>query len=144
MAEELQVETSRVLKHECHLKPNITWEEARALEEVKQEKSRVILAADKGVTVVVLDKQEYINKAQDLLAQGTHKDPDNKDKNKLINMLRTTKEEGVIGDNTYQRLYPACTGLPKFNGVSKIHKKDTQAHCFQHGFRYIWSGLGVG
>ena len=51
------------------LKPNITREEARALNILKLENSTVVLTKDKGVAMVVLDKQEYINKTQDLLGQ---------------------------------------------------------------------------
>ena len=51
---------------------------------------------DKGVAMVVLDRQNYINKAKDLLAhRHTHSpltaDPTSKHKNKLINMFRTIK-----------------------------------------------------
>ena len=66
MAEEHRAETSQVLKYDCFLKPNNSREEARALKELKQDKSRVILTANKGAEMVVLDKQNCINKAQDL------------------------------------------------------------------------------
>ena len=61
VAEELRVETSRVLKYDCHLKPNLTMEEAWVLKEPKEDKSMVILKVDKGMAMVVLDKQDYIN-----------------------------------------------------------------------------------
>ena len=48
-------------------KSNISKEEAQALAELRRYQSRVILAADKGVALVVLDKAEYNIKAQDLL-----------------------------------------------------------------------------
>ena len=69
MAEELRAETSQLLKQNCSLKPSISRKGARALKELKQDKSRVILTVNKWVAMVVLDKQDYTNKAHDLLAQ---------------------------------------------------------------------------
>ena len=59
MAEDLRVETNRI--PECMSpKPNITEEEAKVLKELRQDKDRVILTVDKGMALVVLDKQDYI------------------------------------------------------------------------------------
>ena len=69
MAEELKAETNRVLKCVFNPKPNITQEEAKALKDLRQEKDRVILTTSKGMTMVALDRQYYINKAKDLMAQ---------------------------------------------------------------------------
>ena len=48
-------------------KHNISWEEFKATKELKEDSSRVILTADKGVAMVGMDKQDYCNKAQYLL-----------------------------------------------------------------------------
>ena len=52
--------------------------------------------ADKGVAMVVMDRQEYINKSNNLLAQPAYrplpKDPTNKVKAKLISILRKAKK----------------------------------------------------
>ena len=68
VAGELKAETSIVLTCDYHLQHNITREEARALKELKQD-MMVILTADKGMTMVVLDKEGHINKVEGLLAQ---------------------------------------------------------------------------
>ena len=65
-----------------------------------------MLSVDKGVVMVVLDRQDYISKAMNLLAdRDTYgpltTDPTNKHKNKLINMLRTIRPEGGLRFNTY-------------------------------------------
>ena len=67
-------------------------EEAQALAELRKDHSRVILTADKGVALVVMDGAEYNHKAQKLLEdRGTYKeiktDPTNELKNKIINLL---------------------------------------------------------
>ena len=84
------------------------------------------LTADKGVALVVIDKAEYIKKAEDLLKEKTYKkiteDPTVKQKNKLINILRNIKTEGSLNEETYRRLYPKGAGSPKFYGLPKIHE----------------------
>ena len=42
-------------------KPKINKEESKTLNKLRQDKDRVILTADKGVALVVLDRQDYIN-----------------------------------------------------------------------------------
>ena len=105
---------------------NISKEEFRALRELKMDNNRLILTADKGVALVVIDKAEYIKKAEELLKEKTYKkiteDPTVKQKNKLINILRNIKTEGGLNEETYRRLYPTGAGSPKFYGLPKIHK----------------------
>ena len=83
--------------------------------------SWVILMAEKGVALVMLDKQDYINKAGNFLEQSdTHSilsaDPTNKQKNKLINIPQIIKAEGGLGDNTYKRLCSTGAGHPSSMG----------------------------
>ena len=98
----------------------------KAWEELKKDKNRIILTADKGVSIVVIDKEEYIRKAEELLRQPTYKtiptDPTNKYKNKLIILLRNIKTEGGIDEVTYRRLYPIGASPPKFYVLQKVHK----------------------
>ena len=44
--------------------------EAKAQKELRTDENRVILTADKGVVLVVLQRTKYINKAQELLEDG--------------------------------------------------------------------------
>ena len=79
--------------------------------------------------MVVMDKQDYINKANQLLNQNTYKviskDPTNTIKNKLINILKGIKTKTGLGSNTYKSMYPTGCVPPKFYGLPKIHKPDT-------------------
>ena len=70
-AEELRAEVKAVLKKSQPPKANITKEEQKAMNELKKDTNRVILTADKGSFLVVMDKEEYVNKAQDLLKEDT-------------------------------------------------------------------------
>ena len=109
-AEELRAEIRRALRPSHKSRRNITKEEAQALTELKNDHSRVILTADKGVALVIMDRTEYNNIAQKLLEDGeTYKeiktDPTDKLKNKLINLLKKIKAEGSINDQLYKKMY---------------------------------------
>ena len=125
-AEELRGEVKAKIKRIQPLKYNLTTEVHKALEELKKDKTRMILTADKGVSIVVIDKEDYIRKADELLSQPSYKniptDPTNKYKNKLITILKKIKPEGGIDEATYRGLYPTGASPPKFYGLPKVHK----------------------
>ena len=126
-AEELKGEVKSIIKRSCNPPPNITREERKAIRELKEDKSRMVLTADKGVALVVIDTEEYKKKAQELLQQPTYQliptDPTSRYKNKLINLLKSIKAEGGITEAVYRKLYPTGAGSPKFYGLPKIHKE---------------------
>ena len=107
-------------------KQNLTKEEHKALEELKKDKTRMILTTDKGVSIVVLDREEYIKKADELLSQSSYKkistDSTYRYKSKLITLLKKIKTEGGMDDVTYRGLYPTGASPPKFYGLPKVHK----------------------
>ena len=47
--------------------PNITKEEKEAIKTLKEDNSQIVLTADKGVAMVVMEKSSYINKCLALL-----------------------------------------------------------------------------
>ena len=107
---------------------NITKQEVQALVELKKDQSRVNLTADKGVAIVIMDKEDYQEKAKALLEdQGTYKalksDPTSRIKSKLISLLKKIKSEGGIDDTQYKKMYPTGAVPPKFYGLPKIHKR---------------------
>ena len=126
--EEFRVEVKRLIKQDQNNRrqANISKEEFKALRELKMDNNRLFLTADNGVALVVIDKAEYIKKAEDLLKEKTYKkiteDPTVKQKNKLINIPRNIMTEGGLNEETYRRLFPTGAGSPKFYGLPKIHK----------------------
>ena len=54
-------------------KSNISKEEARAMKELKKNQDRMVLTADKGVSMVVMDREDYEKKLEELLSQSTYK-----------------------------------------------------------------------
>ena len=106
---------------------NITTEERKALFELKKDQDIIILPADKGRTTVILDKQDYKEKVDNLLADTStytklSRNPTSKFKNKLVNILRDWKRSKSISDQLYWRIYPEGDEPPKFYGTPKIHK----------------------
>ena len=114
-----------------HKNPRVTSQskKSRHLQSSRRTNPRVILTADKGVAIVVMEKEDYKKKAQTLLEdRGTYKilkgDPTNRMKTKLINLLKKIKSEGVINENQYRKMYPTGAVPPNFYGLPKVHKRD--------------------
>ena len=72
-AEELRGEIKSILKNIQPPKSNISKEEAKALRELKNDNTRMILTMNKGVSMVVMDREDYIKKSEELLSQSTYK-----------------------------------------------------------------------
>ena len=96
--------------------------------------------------MVVMDREEYITKIEELLNQPTYKtipaDPTTKQKNNCITLLKNIKAEGGINDAAYRRLYPTGVESLKFYGLPKIHKvgvplclimSSREAVCYETG-----------
>ena len=62
-AEELRADINRVLRSSHPPKPNLTKAQTSALRELKRDRDRIVFTADKGVAMVIMDRQDYINKA---------------------------------------------------------------------------------
>ena len=67
-AMELRTDINALLRKSNAPKSNITKEERIGLAQLKKDKDRVVLTADKGEAMVVMDKEQYVSKAQELLA----------------------------------------------------------------------------
>ena len=118
-----------LLRKNHRVKPNISREEHQALREMKTDKTRMVLTADKGVLLVVLDKEEYTAKSEELLNQPNYRilktDPTTKHKNKLISLLKSIKAEGGIDDNIYR----GCTPQGLFHQRTMGYQKYINQGC---------------
>ena len=59
-ADEFRADIARVLKQARPSKSNISKEEWKAIKELRADKDHLVLTADKGVALVVIDKKDYI------------------------------------------------------------------------------------
>ena len=101
--------------------------QCKALTQLKHDTSRVVLTADKGVAMVIMDKEDYTNKAQALLQDNNtykvfKKDPISHLKNKLITLLKDIKQTGSLSTNKYKQLYPTGAVPPNSMAFPKYVK----------------------
>ena len=125
-AMELRTDINVLLRKSKAPKPNITKEERMGLAQLIKDKDRVILTVDKRVAMVVMDKEEYVSKAQELLAQPAYRsipcDPTNKIKAQLITKLREIKRENNLDEGMCKAVYSTGCIPPKFYVLPKIHE----------------------
>ena len=90
--------------------PNLTKAQYSALRDLKRNRNCIVLTADKGVAMVIMDRQDYINKANRLLNQNTYRsiprDSTKTIKNKLISILKRVKNQTGLDSITYKSMYP--------------------------------------
>ena len=98
-ADELRAASNRVLRSSHSPKCNLTTAQSQATKELKRDRDHIVLTADKGVAMYIMDRQDYINKFNNLLNQPTYRavpwDPTKTIKNKLINILKRVKIKQV-------------------------------------------------
>ena len=70
-AQELRANVNRVLRSSHPPKPDLTKAQNLALMELKKDRDHIVLTTDKGVAMVIMVRQDYINKAINLLNQNT-------------------------------------------------------------------------
>ena len=96
--------------------------------------------------MVVMDKEDYINKAQALLAQPAYRviprDPTNRIKAQPITKLRIIKKDSNMDEGTYKAMYPTGCVFPKLYGLPKIHKTGNPLRPIvsSRGFGHLWGG----
>ena len=116
--EEVRADINTLLRRVQAPKPNLNKEEIRTLAELRKDKDRLVLTVDKGVAMVVLDQEDYIPKAENLLGQPTYRtiarDPTSKLKAQLISKLRGIKRDSNMDEGMYKAMYPTSCNPPKF------------------------------
>ena len=90
------------------------------------------------MALVVMDKSDYIKKMKELLEDtSTYRplnlDPTNKQKSKLINILKRFKTESGKEDTTYRKMYPTGSQFTKTIQASQDTQEEQhpEAHCFK-------------
>ena len=54
-------------------KPNLTKAQSQAIKKLKRDRDCIVLTANKQVAMVIMDRQDYINKSNNLLNQPTYR-----------------------------------------------------------------------
>ncbi|XP_066263270.1 uncharacterized protein [Branchiostoma lanceolatum] len=126
-ADELRAKTVDMIKKAKLPPSNISHEEKEALSDLRQDKTVIILPADKGRATVVMNRKDYEQKASQLLGDvNTYtelkKDPTSQYKKDLIAILQNLEKKGAISHILKLKLHPTSEDTPKFYGLPKIHK----------------------
>ncbi|CAF2086784.1 unnamed protein product [Rotaria magnacalcarata] len=106
---------------------NLSDEELAALKSLKSNNNIVICKADKGNCIVILDKEAYMEKAEDVL-KGKQFEPLRNDKfhrkreEKLNKYIFSLFKQGVIDNKLRYQLQSTYSSLSVFYGLPKAHK----------------------
>ena len=108
-------------------------QELHAIKSLKRDDSILVLPADKGWAMVVMDVVEYNRKMNSLLANSkTYKrlttDPTLSLERKMNEMLLQLKKSGSITSGLYDKLRSSVGRLPLLYGLPKIHKPEVPLH----------------
>ena len=108
--EEIRANINWVLRASHPPKPNLTKTQNLAIRELKKDRDCIVFTADKGIAMAIMDRQDYISKANNICSQNTYKsikqDPTNTIKNKLITILKRVKSQTGLSNQTYKVMYP--------------------------------------
>ena len=106
-----------------------------AIENLRKDKDCIIVTADKGMALVVMDKTEYITKCEALLQdnsvyQHLSKDTSPTIHKEIIKILQDYKNNNLISETEYTQLRPHGSNSPaaRFCGLPKIHKNNLPMH----------------
>ena len=113
---------------------NLTPSEFKALKRLSKNKNIVIQKADKGNTVVILDKCSYISAVEEILNDNSKLSkldiPAGKEINHIVNLekriiseLKLLKDKEIIDKSTYKSIKPVGSRPGILYGSGKIHKE---------------------
>ena len=125
-------------KGKCASHPNISKMEREAIKTLKEDNTCVVLTADKGVAMVVMDKSSYIDKCMALLQDTNVYQPCRDLTGQIHRQVQATlrKLKGKHGKDhqwvqlQYKQLLPTgnSSAPARFYGLPKIHKANCPMH----------------
>ena len=133
------------------MEKNLPKAEFDALKSLIRNKELIIQKADKGNTLVLLNRKDYISKMKLILSDISKfkkiQIDDSKVlnhlihmENKIVELLKRLKEKQEISDKVYRELYPAGSKPGILCGLCKIHKSIVDG---VPPFRPILSAIGT-
>ena len=115
------------------MRNNLSEEELKALRNLRKQKDLVIQKADKGNTVVITEKDAYINKIKEIFSDTTTFEQKIiaedkqlnflfKSEEKVIELIKRLENEGKISEKEYELIYPRDSRPGILYGSPKVHK----------------------
>ncbi|CAF3249837.1 unnamed protein product [Rotaria sp. Silwood2] len=100
----------------------------KLLQKLKEDTPIIITRPNKGRGVVLMDKQDYVNKIQSILNDSSKfsslsEDPTLARENSLKSLLRKLHDQGQTTDQFYYLARPTGSNPGRLYGFSKVHKQ---------------------
>jgi hypothetical protein len=108
---------------------NLSKEEQEAIKELKEDRSIVILRADKGNAIVIMNKIDYMNKVKELLNDqdkfiSIKEDESASDESIINRRLMKLKKDKKITIKEYNHLVTSGSSIPVLYCTVKVHKRN--------------------
>lgn len=125
LKKEVQGKIKTLLDKPCIIRKNMSKRETNFVEDLRRDKSVICLAADKGRSTVILNREEYNNNMKEIfkdeaLFEPIKKDPTKKIESDIAEILKPLQEE--LGKSVKRDLTPKYSKPPHAFGQPKIHK----------------------
>ena len=115
------------------MRSHLSKEELKALHNLRKQKHLVTQKADKGNTVVITEKNAYINRMKEIISDTTKFEQINieqdkqlnfllKSEKKVIDLIKRLENEGKISEKEYELIYPRGSKPGVLYGSPKDHK----------------------
>ena len=113
---------------------NLTLEEFAALKSLSKNKNLIIQKSDKGNSIAIIDKSNYLEKMQNILPDSSKftqvSVAEDKQLNFIVNvekhitdLLKDLKNSEVIFETVYKSLKPRGSSFGILYGLCKVHKQ---------------------
>ncbi|CAF2990126.1 unnamed protein product [Rotaria sp. Silwood2] len=131
-------------------RPNLTKQELTLLKELKNDEQIIIIPADKGGKIVIMNRQDYINKVEQKLSDfdlyEEVNDPTSSLK-KIINEITFKLFSQHKIDDYQKKIWTSIDDLPYVRAQPKMHKKDhplriitcTRSTILSYVSKYVYS-----
>ena len=115
------------------MRSNLPKEELKALHNLRKQKHLVIQKADKGNTVVITEKNAYINRMKEIISDTKKFEQIDieqdkqlkfllKSEKKVIDLIKRLENESKISEKEYELIYPRGSRPGVLYGSPKVHK----------------------
>ena len=113
--------------------PYFSKNDLNIIKKLGKQKEIVITRPDKGKGTVILNKEEYIQKVENVLGDNTKFRPIGEPdfttifriEDRINRFLKSLKDDGIISSGLYDSLYSTGASYGIMYGLPKIHKENT-------------------
>ncbi|XP_046382342.1 uncharacterized protein LOC124153288 [Ischnura elegans] len=122
-AEEIRQYVANVLTKSKPPRPNLPLDQRRALDDLKSNRDIIILGADKGNSMVIINRKDYQAKIKSLLEDTTYEKLKKDLTAKIEREVRDLIKRSSISNEEQFHLLPLSARRPRLYRLPKIHKE---------------------